>query len=183
MRRVFRGCQRVMLQQNPSAFKATDGTNCWMETKPQKTGGATAVFLVGLFAVALVVGAVVWFVEKPAATQAASSLPAPVTGHVVHSNVNSEPAAAEPVTVKRILSDPEGVAGRNVLVSGTLGHRDLKGVGWNLKFDLFDANGSSVRLADVAPGTVTNLHYDVTGWVRVVDGKPVLYVTDLQYVN
>lgn len=141
------------------------------------------MFFIALLAVALIVGAVVWWIEKPLASASPSNLPASITGQVVQPGVEPNTATAQPVTVRQLVLEPGPLAGKNVVVSGILGHRDLTGYGWNLKYDLFDQNGSSVPLVDVQAGTVTNLKYDVTGWVRVVDGEAVVHVTQMKYAD
>lgn len=153
-----------------------------MHEQPKNKNASNKVFLIALAAVVLIVGGVVWWIQQPAPGATPSSLPTPVTGQVAQA-VLGVGADAQRATVEELFFTPDAFAGKNVVVSGTLGHRVKTGYGWNLKFDLFDPSGNSVPLVDVDPGTVTNRDYKVTGWVRVVNEKAELHVTQLEYAD
>lgn len=100
--------------------------------------------------------------------------PAITTGLLVKPQL--EETTLIPISTETIQSAPiadvvknqEKYAGKRITVEGTLGHRERSVYGWNLRFDLFDSEGNSVRINGIPPEIKTDARYMATGTIRVV---------------
>ncbi len=137
------------------------------KTPEEKNGNHPLLFgVLGL----LLLGAVYFAVNGLYLTQPKTA----TTGLLVGPQLESTPqgtvekTVAQTAPIADVVKNPEKYAGQRITVEGTLGHRERSVYGWNLRFDLFDSEGNSIRINGIPPETRTDARYSATGTIRVV---------------
>ncbi len=155
-------------------------TQAQTQAQQPAKAGSNSWFVLSLLAVVVVTAGVLWYVNTAAPMQTTKTgpLPDPVTGRVVAPLVGplSDPAG---VSIAALVQGTQAYAGQRVALEGRLGHRERTGYGWNLKFDLFDAAGNSVRLLGVPAGTPAEKTYRAVGTVRAGAYGPELVLESI----
>ncbi|MBI5035908.1 hypothetical protein HZC09_01055 [Candidatus Micrarchaeota archaeon] len=152
------------------------------EDKPRKN--KLSYVLIAILAV-IATGLIAWSLQNPAVSQIGSTENMTTKQLVTPVPVSSSQQTLTPVTatIAQIINNSAQYEGKLVTIQGNLGHRTRQGYGWNLKFDLFDDEGNSIRLNTVAPETETNLEYRATGTITKAAYGPEMQLNRLELVR